>query len=49
MVNVMRATFVTDSVEDFRQPYKSGTSFSQAPARKVFDTFTHGFELPASQ
>ena len=28
MVNVMRATFITDSVEDFRKPYQSGDSLT---------------------
>ena len=49
MVNVMRATFITDSIESIPQNKATG-SLSQGPStRKVFDTYTHGFELPASQ
>ena len=44
MVSAMRATFITDSVEEIRNPNKSGGSLSQPPVRKVFDTYTHGFE-----
>ena len=50
MINVMRVTFMTDPNMGHEAQEKAKSSeHRRSNKKKVFDTYTHGFDLPAAQ